>query len=188
MPALQFAEKSEQGGNLAAGVLVDAVQAHERIEDQQARLQSGDGLGEVATVGFEIEPDGRRGDDLDIEVGQFHAWGDSNLYLRRTGDEIGLSVEHRAAPSPKPLTIELAQRGDALALEVADRREPVTPAPTSLDERIVAILTSADQPLPFAELRSQVRVRAATLLERIGVLCATGRIVKSSDGYRLART
>ena len=55
---------------------------------------------------------------------EFHAWGDSNLYLRRNGDEIGLSVEHRAAPSPKPLTIELAQRGDALALEVADRGEP----------------------------------------------------------------
>ncbi len=117
---------------------------------------------------------------------EFHAWGDSNLYLRRIGDEIGLSVEHRAAPSPKPLTIELAQRGDALALEVVDRREPVTPAPSSLDERIVAILTGADQPIPFVELRSQVRVRAATLVERIGLLCADGRIVKSSDGYRLA--
>src|SRR5215471_16207982 len=79
---------------------------------------------------------------------EFHAWGDSNLYLRRNGDEIGLSVEHRAAPSPKPLTIELAQRGDALALEVADRGEPVTPAPSSLDERITAILASADQPIP----------------------------------------
>src|SRR5580700_8123993 len=79
---------------------------------------------------------------------EFHAWGDSNLYLRRNGDEIGLSVEHRAAPSPKPLTIELAQRGDALALEVADRGEPVTSAPSSLDERITAILASADQPIP----------------------------------------
>ena len=119
---------------------------------------------------------------------EFHAWGDSNLYLRRNGDEIGLSVEHRAAPSPKPLTIELAQRGDALALEVADRGEPVTPAPSSLDERITAILASADQPIPFAELRSQVRVRAATLLERIGALCADGRIVKTNGGYRLAST
>jgi len=119
---------------------------------------------------------------------EFHAWGDSNLYLRRNGDEIGLSVEHRAAPSPKPLTIELAQRGDALALEVADRGEPVTPAPSSLDERITAILASADQPIPFAELRSQVRVRAATLLERIGALCADSRIVKTNSGYRLAST
>jgi len=114
----------------------------------------------------------------------FHAWGDSNLYLRRDGDDISLSVEHRAAPSPKPLTIELAQRGDALALEVADRREPMTPAPSSLDDRILAILADADHPIPFAELRSQCRVRAISLHERIGALCAAGRITKIDGGYR----
>jgi hypothetical protein len=46
------------------------VETYERIEDEQARLQSGDGLGEVAAVGIQIEPDGRRGDDLDVEIGQ----------------------------------------------------------------------------------------------------------------------
>ena len=30
---------------------------------------------------------------------EFHAWGDSNLYLRRDGDDLSLSVEHRAAPA-----------------------------------------------------------------------------------------
>src|SRR5271156_5188097 len=39
---------------------------------------------------------------------EFHAWGDSNLYLRRDGDDLSLSVEHRAAPSMTPITIELA--------------------------------------------------------------------------------
>ena len=43
---------------------------------------------------------------------EFHAWGDFNLYLRRDGDDLSLSVEHRAAPSMTPITIELAQRGD----------------------------------------------------------------------------
>ena len=117
---------------------------------------------------------------------EFHAWGDSNLYLRRDGDNLSLSVEHRAAPSPKPLAIELAQRGDALALEVADRREPVAPTPNSLDDRILGLLTDADPPVPFAELRSQAKVRAATLLERIGALCAAGHVVKIDGGYRLA--
>jgi hypothetical protein len=28
---------------------------------------------------------------------EFHAWGDSNLYLRRNGEDLTLSVEHRAA-------------------------------------------------------------------------------------------
>lgn len=117
---------------------------------------------------------------------EFHAWGDSYLYLRRDGEELSLTVEHRAAPSPKPMTIELVQRGEALALEVADRREAVPPAPSSLDERIIAILADADQPVPFAELRSQCRVRAISLLERIGVLCVAGRIVKIDGGYRIA--
>jgi hypothetical protein len=29
---------------------------------------------------------------------EFHAWGDSNLYLRRDGDDLTLTVEHQAAP------------------------------------------------------------------------------------------
>jgi len=79
----------------------------------------------------------------------------------------------------------LAQRGDALALEVADPREPVAPAASSLDDRILAILAHADHAIPFAQLRSQAKVRAATLLERIGALCAAGRVVKIDGGYRL---
>jgi topoisomerase-4 subunit B len=34
------------------------VETYERIEDEQARLQFGDSLGEVAAVGIQIEPDG----------------------------------------------------------------------------------------------------------------------------------
>jgi hypothetical protein len=98
---------------------------------------------------------------------EFHAWGDSNLYLRRNGDDLSLSAEHRAAPSLTPMTIELAQRGDALALEVVDRRDPAMPASSSLDERITSALADVDRPLPFAELRGRCRIRAATLYERI---------------------
>ena len=116
---------------------------------------------------------------------EFHAWGDSNLYLRRDGETLSLSVEHRAAAAMSPMTIELAQRGEALALEVAGRREPPTPAPASLDERITAALAGAGGVLPFAELRAQCRIRTATLRERIGELCANGRIAKIDGGYRV---
>jgi hypothetical protein len=34
---------------------------------------------------------------------EFHAWGDSNLYLRRDGEALTLTAEHRAAPSSRPL-------------------------------------------------------------------------------------
>src|SRR5580692_1196614 len=72
---------------------------------------------------------------------EFHAWGDSNLYLRRDGElrdggELMLTVEHRAAAAIPALTLELSQRADALALEVVDRRIPQTSPPRSIDERI----------------------------------------------------
>ena len=117
---------------------------------------------------------------------EFHAWGDSNLYLRRDGDSLTLAVEHRAAPALKPMKVELVASGEALALQLVEHNGAEPPAPTSLDERITAVLTAAPSPLPFAELRSQCRVRAATLYERLAALAASGRIVRSGDGgYRL---
>ena len=117
---------------------------------------------------------------------EFHAWGDSNLYLRRDGEELTLTVEHRAAPSSRPLVVELVQNGPALALEAVERARPVAVTTPSLDERVTAALAEAQEPLPFADLRARCRVRAATLHERIGLLAAAGRIVKTAAGYRLA--
>ncbi len=121
---------------------------------------------------------------------EFHAWGDSNLYLRRDGDprggsELTLTVEHRAAAAIPNLTLELVQRADALALEVIERRIPSAPPPRSIDERIANALSSVDRPLPFPELRALCRVRTATLYERLAELAAKGRLVKSECGYRL---
>lgn len=115
---------------------------------------------------------------------EFHAWGDSNLYLRRDGDELSLTVEHRAAPSIPGMALALAERGEALALEVVDRSAPATPTPSSLDERIITALGQADRVLPFTQLRALCRVRTATLYERLAVLTTNGRIIKIDDGYR----
>ena len=117
---------------------------------------------------------------------EFHAWGDSNLYLRRDGDDLMLTVEHRAAPSLAPIAIALAQRGPALALEAVDPPAPVAPSPSTIDERIAAVLADIAGAIPFAELRNRCRVRAATLYERLAVLTDAGRVVKTDQGYRLA--
>lgn len=116
---------------------------------------------------------------------EFHAWGDSNLYLRRNADDrITLVVEHRAAPAMSPVTIDLVQRDDALALQVVERQSPAQPAiePDTLDDRIAAALADAGQPQPFGNLRATCRVRAATLYERIAAMTTDGRIVKSPEG------
>jgi hypothetical protein len=117
---------------------------------------------------------------------EFHAWGDSNLYLRRQGDDLTLTVEHRAAPSGPAVSLELAQRGEALALEVIDCGAPPEPAPASVDERITTALTDAGRPLPITDLRAACRVRNATLYGRLAALTAAGHLVRSPDGYRLA--
>jgi hypothetical protein len=67
--------------------------------------------------------------------------------------------------------------------QLSDRAAPL---PSSLDERISAALADAASPIPFAELRSKCRVRAASLYERLAALTANGRIAKTGDGgYRL---
>jgi len=46
------------------------------------------------------------------------ARGDSNLYLRRNGHELTLTVEHRAVPSLLPSQLDLAQHCESLALQL----------------------------------------------------------------------
>ncbi len=59
---------------------------------------------------------------------ELHAWGDSNLYLRRHGPSLRLTVEHRAAPGHDGLVLELRAGGDALALHLVDTAERVESA------------------------------------------------------------
>jgi hypothetical protein len=117
---------------------------------------------------------------------EFHAWGDSNLYLRRLGNELALTVEHRAAPSIPAVNLELAQRAEALALELREVEAPETPTPASLDERIVRALRDSQHALHIRELRSLCRVRKATLYTRLTALTASGHLVRTTAGYRLA--
>jgi hypothetical protein len=117
---------------------------------------------------------------------EFHAWGDSNLYLRRDGPNLTLTVEHRAAPSMPAIDLELVPRHDALALEVLASTLSPTPASTSVDERITAALIDASQPLSISQLRPLCRVRNATLYERLTALTAAGRLERRPDGYRIA--
>jgi hypothetical protein len=56
------------------------VQAHEGIEDEQPRLQLGNGLGEASAVGVKIKPDRGRGDDLDIQIGERYADGSTDAF------------------------------------------------------------------------------------------------------------
>jgi len=68
MPALQLAQLGKEWSDLAAGVLIDAMKAHERVEDEQAGLQHSDRRRQAAPIGLEIEAERGGGDDLDVEI------------------------------------------------------------------------------------------------------------------------
>ena len=117
---------------------------------------------------------------------EFHAWGDSNLYLRRQGDDISLAIEHRAAASQGGLCLTLGAQGDDVALRVVDREpKPIEQATASADEKIHAALNAAATPIPLADLRAACGIRKSTLLHRLSTLIATGRVLKSTAGYSL---
>jgi hypothetical protein len=49
--SLQLTQISQQRGDLTAGIFIDAVQAHERIQYQQAGLQPLHGSLQAASIG-----------------------------------------------------------------------------------------------------------------------------------------
>jgi hypothetical protein len=118
---------------------------------------------------------------------ELHAWGDSNLYLRRRGERLWLSTEHRAAPSTEGLALALRSQRQTLALEVVDGVAEVEPPPApSAHERIAQTLAAAATPLTREQLRQAARLRTQTLGDALAELTAQGRVVKAPEGYRLA--
>lgn len=115
---------------------------------------------------------------------ELHAWGDSNLYLHRTHEDITLQVEHRAAPGLD--TLSLALRGaSGLALRALPAPAPSAPAPDPA-ERVRAVLAHAPEPLTRAELRDACRLRTQTLGQVLARLTARGAVVQRGDRYALA--
>jgi hypothetical protein len=119
---------------------------------------------------------------------ELHAWGDSNLYLRRHGQQLQLSIEHRAAPGIDQLPIALRADAPALALEVITlppQAEP-TGQPSPMD-RIERLLGEATTPLSQRQLRQQARMRASHVVDALAKLTLSGRVIRSAEGYRLTR-
>lgn len=116
---------------------------------------------------------------------ELHAWGDSNLYLRRIDDRLLLSIEHRAAPSMSGVPLALRDTDGAVALQLVDpTAAPRDPPPSPL-ARLEEVLAQRDRPLSLTELRQACRMRTASLCQALATLTTQGRIHKSAAGYAL---
>ena len=116
---------------------------------------------------------------------EFHAWGDSNLYLRRDRDRLRLTIEHRAAGSLPTMTIALASQDDGLALQLqdAEKQPEAEPAGPSHEQRVLEILESAEAPMTRRALRDACRMRSQALGDALESLVGAGRVVRGSDGF-----
>jgi hypothetical protein len=119
---------------------------------------------------------------------EFHAWGDSNLFLRRQQSVLTLDIEHRAAPAPDPILLTLVASERHLMLQPTTEDMADDDAASPPDVRALAILADAPQPLTRREMQAHMKVRAATVGDVLDRLLAAGRIVRDAQGYRMPTT
>jgi len=114
--------------------------------------------------------------------GDLHAFGDSNLYLRRVKDHLLLVSEHRAAPASPPVYLELvATDADTAHLAVvADVRDPPQ---RSLPEQVLALLPGGVV-LTRAKLRDALAVKNERLGEALESLERAGRLRRTQSGWQ----
>ena len=121
---------------------------------------------------------------------ELHAWGDSNLYLRRRDGRIVMTVEHRAAPGLNDVEIELADDGEGPALRLRQTLAAETgPETETPEQRIVQALADAAAPLSQRQIRERTATRPATVARALRTLVREGRVERVPErGYRIVRT
>jgi len=111
-----------------------------------------------------------------------HAFGDSNLYLRRTRDRLLLSSEHRAAPAAPPVYLELvAIDAETTHLEVV--AELGGQRGRDLQEQVLTLL-APDAVLTRTKLRETLSVKNERLGEALEALERAGRIRRTPAGWQ----
>ena len=114
--------------------------------------------------------------------GDLHAFGDSNLYLRRVRERLVLSSEHRAAPAAPSVTLELVA-GDPAATHLEIVAEAAAGPPGNLQEQVLACLVPGKE-LTRARLRDLLSVQNQRLGEALQTLERAGKIRRSPAGWQ----
>ena len=111
-----------------------------------------------------------------------HAFGDSNLYLRRTSQRLVLSSEHRAAPAAPSVYLSLVAIPPGMPhlrvvaeLQNENRR--------NLQDQVLDLL-GRDRTLTRTKLRHAISVKNERLGEALQALQHAGRIRHTSAGWQ----
>jgi AAA domain len=119
-----------------------------------------------------------------------HAFGDSNLYLRRSREHLVLSTEHRAAPASASVCLELVVTDPQTAhLEVigelrdGSAKLTVDGKNRSLEERLLGLLVQGAT-VTRAKLRDSLGVKNERLGEALLALERAGRLCRTPAGWQ----
>jgi AAA domain len=111
-----------------------------------------------------------------------HAFGDSNLYLRRAKERMVLSTEHRAAPASPPVHLALVTANpETIHLEVVAQHQDGKPR--GLEELVLDVL-SGGVVLTRAKLRDRLAVKNERLGEVLESLERSGRLRRTVAGWQ----
>jgi AAA domain len=111
-----------------------------------------------------------------------HAFGDSNLYLRRGREHLVLSSEHRAAPASPPIHLALVTADPGMIhLEVIVQHPDVKPR--GLEAQVLDAL-GGGVVLTRARLRESLAVKNERLGEVLESLERAGRLHRTAAGWQ----
>lgn len=118
--------------------------------------------------------------------GDLHAWSDSAAYLTRRNEQIIVTLEHRSAQAPPPLTLTLALGADGKSPHLERVTQAGDPLPPPLPERIREILAGSKTPVPRSRLRDQLRINNLRLGHELTALEQKGLVSRTPSGWALA--
>ena len=107
----------------------------------------------------------------------------SNAYLAHKQNQLVLTLEHRAAKAPDPITLKLVStpQGEHTHLEV---RSEISPDPsTTLSERALLVLHNASKPLSRKCLRDTLKVNNQRLGNALEALEKHELVVHTPRGW-----
>jgi hypothetical protein len=111
-----------------------------------------------------------------------HAFGDSNLYLRRSRDRLVLSSEHRAAAASPPVYLELVA-GNSQTTHLSVIAELENEKRRNLQEEVLSLLAPGEACTRTA-LRDSLAVKNERLGDALRSLERAGRIERTSTGWQ----
>jgi hypothetical protein len=117
-----------------------------------------------------------------------HAFGDSNLYVRRLRDRLVLSMEHRAAAAPDPVGLQLVTT-DPRTVRLKVTQSAAAQSTRDREATLAQAVLDALEHQP-AMSRQALREKLAVKNERLGRVLVElerqGRIKRCAQGWRTA--